>query len=235
MIVRCFRDDAAVAEAAAEHIANAAARTISDRRIFRIALAGGGTPKLAYGRLAQRRDVDWSSVDIFFGDERCVAPDDDASNFKMANEALLSHVSIAAERVHRIQGELGPREAARRYEIELGQQPLHLVLLGMGTDGHTASLFPGDMVGGEHRVVAAKGPPPHVERVTLSFRALREAEALLFLVTGAAKAEMLAKVIREAASEGAYLPAAKASARDSAHWFVDTAAAAQLPPSVLSK
>src|SRR5262245_64404694 len=108
---------------------------------MQIALAGGSTPRRAY-ELAVERQPDWSRAGVWFGDERCVAPDDDRSNYRMAREALLDRVTVAPAGVHRIQGELDPQQAAAAYEEELGDQALDFVLLGLGPDGHTASLFP---------------------------------------------------------------------------------------------
>lgn len=230
MIVRRFGDEAAAAEGTALRIAEAARAAISASGVFRIALAGGSTPQLSYRRLREHA-IDWSHVEVFFGDERAVAPDDDASNYRMVAEALLAHVPVPAGHVHRIRGELGADEAARRYELELGDRPLDLVLLGMGADGHTASLFPGSVPDDEpRRVVATKGPPPHVARITLTLRALREAKCAVFLVTGSAKARCLAEVLAGARSGSSALPAARVRARSPVEWLVDEAAASELPP-----
>lgn len=229
MIVRRFRDEAAVADAAARRFEEAAATAIAARGTFRVALAGGGTPKLAYERL-RTLPVDWAHVETFFGDERAVPPTDGASNYKMASDALLAHVPIPAANVHRIRGELGAAEAARRYALDLGEAPLDLVLLGMGADGHTASLFPGGVPPDEPRRVApAEGPPPHRQRITLTLRALRESGSAVFLVTGIAKAHRLAEVLAQARSGEATLPAAGVCSGTPVEWLVDDAAASELP------
>jgi 6-phosphogluconolactonase len=154
-----------------------------------VALTGGSTPRAAYERVAGMRP-DWSGVDIWFTDERCVPPDHEHSNFGMAERALLSKIEGAT--VHRIRGELGPAEAAEEYERELGDTRLDLVLLGLGPDGHTASLFPQapTLRERERRVVAAEpGLDPFVPRVTMTIPTLSAASTIVFLVTGAEKAE----------------------------------------------
>ena len=161
--------DEAAAEAGARLTAMATAGT-------QIALAGGSTPRRAY-ELAVNRQPDWGRAGVWFGDERCVPPDDDRSNYQMAREALLDRVT-APPTVHRIQGELDPEAAATAYEEELGSQALDFVLLGLGPDGHTASLFPDSPALDEQDrwVVAAEpGLDPFVPRVTLTLPALARA------------------------------------------------------------
>jgi hypothetical protein len=145
-----FDDEEAAAAACADRLAEAAHAGLE------IALTGGSTPRLAY-ELAALREQDWSRAGAWWGDERCVPPDDDRSNYGMAREALLDRVS-RPPRVHRIRGELDPTEAAGEYERELGDTRLDLVLLGLGPDGHVASLFPGapTLRERERRVVAAE-------------------------------------------------------------------------------
>ncbi len=198
-------DPSAVAEAAAQIVVEAAAAT---EHLF-LALAGGSTPKAAYLRLSGplAGKVDWSRVSIFFGDERCVPPDHPDSNFAMAKEALLDPLAAAGHSprsIARIEGELDPDEAARRYVEKLAALPqmsypggttpvLGLVLLGMGTDGHTASLFPGSSALAERRapVAATFVPRLKVHRVTLTYPCLNAARRVVVLVTGAEKADAL--------------------------------------------
>lgn len=155
-----------------------------------IALAGGATPRRAY-ELAAAIQPDWSRASVWWGDERCVPPEDRRSNFLLAREALLSRLRGRPE-VHRIHGELGPEAAADEYDRELEGVTLGLVLLGLGPDGHTASLFPNSpaLAVQDRRAVAADAAlEPLVPRVTLTLPALAAAQEILFLVTGAEKGD----------------------------------------------
>jgi 6-phosphogluconolactonase len=162
-----------------------------------VCLTGGSTPRRAYERVADERP-DWSGVDVWFTDERCVPPDHEHSNFRMAFEALLSRVSGAA--VHRMKGELGPERGATEYERELeaaGRPAFDLILLGLGPDVHTCSLFPGDDALGEReRPVAGVETPgmaPLVARITLTLPAVNASRRKVFLVTGEDKADAVAR------------------------------------------
>jgi 6-phosphogluconolactonase len=160
-----------------------------------IAFTGGSTPRIAYERAAALQP-DWGAVSVWWGDERCVPPDDDRSNFRLADEALLSHLEAAPRQTHRIRGELPPEDAAAELDAALAGVTLDLVLLGMGPDGHVASLFPGtpQLTVEDRRAVS--GPPgldPFVERVTMTMPMLRGARRIVLLVTGEAKAEPIAR------------------------------------------
>lgn len=165
-----------------------------------IALSGGSTPKRAY-ELAAAMPVDWAGATLWFGDDRCVPPDHEHSNYRMVREALLDRVDPGPE-VHRIQGELGPHEAADRYELKLrdafggGTARLDLALMGLGPDLHTASLFPGKPAVAETERLAVgveeAGMEPYVPRVTLTLPLFNAASEVVFLVTGADKAEAVA-------------------------------------------
>ena len=183
----------------AEEVAAAAADVLAAAR-GHVALAGGSSPRRAYGLAAQGRD-DWSGTTLWFGDERCVPPDDEHSNFRMVKTALLDELAAPPE-VVRIEGELGAEAAAGAYETELrsrlGNAPrLDLVLLGLGPDAHTASLFPGKPAAQEARRLAAPVPeagmPPQVPRVTLTLPVLNAARAVVFLVAGADKQQAMAR------------------------------------------
>jgi 6-phosphogluconolactonase len=179
-----FDDEEAAAAACADRLVEAA------RAGLEIALTGGSTPRRAY-ELAAQREQDWSRAGAWWGDERCVPPDDDRSNYRMAREALLDRVSHPP-RVHRIRGELRPAEAADEYERELDETQLDLLLLGLGPDGHVASLFPSAPTLEERtrRAVAAEaGHEPFVPRVTLTLPVLCSGRSVLFLVTGESKAD----------------------------------------------
>lgn len=179
-----------------------------------VALAGGSSPRAAYERLATM-DVEWSRATLWFGDERCVSPDDRRSNFGMVRSALLDRLTGAQPDVRRIEGERGPDRAAAAYERELlaafaGQPPVFdLVLLGIGADGHCASLFPRQPALEERARlvvgVARPGLAPWVPRVTMTLPLINAAREVLFLVTGAEKARAVARLIAEPAGRG--LPA----------------------------
>jgi 6-phosphogluconolactonase len=163
-----------------------------------VTLTGGSTPRAAYERVAELRP-DWSGVQVWFSDERCVAPDHEHSNFRMADQALLSKVEGAT--VHRMRGELGPEDGAAAYQNELaefGPEAVDLTLLGLGPDAHIASLFPGDDALGERerRVVGVPTPgmAPLVPRITLTLPVVNSSTQIVFLVTGEDKAEAVARV-----------------------------------------
>lgn len=183
-------------EAAAELLARHAAAG------GHVALTGGSTPRAAYERAAAM-DLDWGGATLWFGDERCVGPDDERSNYGMAKAALLDRISGPAPDVHRIAGELGPDRGADDYEAQLhgafgdGTPSLHLVLLGLGPDGHCASLFPGRPEVGESRRhvvgVPEAGLEPFVPRVSFTLPLINAAREVVFLVSGAGKAEAAAR------------------------------------------
>jgi 6-phosphogluconolactonase len=164
-----------------------------------VAITGGSTPKVAYERAADMRE-DWSGVDFWFTDERCVPPEHEHSNFGMADRALLSRAEGAT--VHRMRGELGPEDGAAAYENELGEfgpETLDLILLGVGPDAHICSLFPGDEALGERerRVVGVETPgmAPLVARITLTLPVVNSSGRIVFLVTGEGKAEAIQRVL----------------------------------------
>jgi 6-phosphogluconolactonase len=176
-----------------------------------IVLTGGSTPRSAYEQAAERPEV-WEGATLWFGDERCVPPDDERSNFGMANEALIAHVRSRA--VHRIQGELGHSEAADAYEHELreaGPPTFELLLLGLGPDGHLASLFPGQETLSERsRLVVGvpeAGLEPFVPRVSLTLPALASAKRIVFLVSGESKASAVAAAFGPDAKPDPSVPA----------------------------
>ena len=245
MTVRVVSDPDALARALADLIATKATAAIASRGQFTLALAGGNTPKAAYGLLAGEdfaRRIDWSRVLLFWGDERCVPPDDPLSNYRMVREVLIERVPIPPANVHRIRGEVDPRDAAADYEALLrgllGVDPtadapgqsVDLVLLGLGEDGHTASLFPNQRAARASRrwVVAEYVPAVTMWRVTLAPVVLNSAADVVFTVAGAGKARVLQQVL-----EGPYqpdrLPAQLVRpSRGGLTWLVDRAAAAQV-------
>jgi 6-phosphogluconolactonase len=203
-----------------------------------IALAGGSTPRAAYMRAAGA-EIDWSRAVLWFGDERCVPPDHEHSNYRMVRESLLDRILGEPPVVRRIEGELGPREAAERYEAELrsafgaGLPELDLVLLGLGPDAHTASLFPGAPALDERERLAVgvetPGMAPIVPRATLTLPVLNRARRVVFLVAGEDKAEAVARTFGRAPDPGA--PASLVWPESgSLELLVDPAAASTLEP-----
>jgi 6-phosphogluconolactonase len=193
--VRTFRepDPAAAARLAAEQLAGAIADALAQRGAAHVALSGGGTPKPAY-ELLGALVPDWSAVQIWFADERCVGPDDPESNARLVRESL----DAPGATVHRMRGELGPHDGAAAYERDLADVVLDVVLLGMGPDGHTASLFPDNpaLEAGGLRAVGVHGAPkPPPERISLTRETLDGARRLILLVTGADKAPALAAAL----------------------------------------
>jgi 6-phosphogluconolactonase len=202
--IKVLPDAAEIAYQAAERIVAAANRAAAEGRRFSLALAGGSTPKALYELLATnpyKSRVDWPGVEVFFGDERTVPPDHPDSNYRMAREALLSKVPIPGDNVYRMAGEIDPDEAAKRYgemlKEKFGDGGLDMVLLGMGDDGHTASLFPDTEALNEtkHRAVANFVPKLNTWRITLSAPFINRARDVLFLVGGAGKAQRLKEVL----------------------------------------
>lgn len=217
-IVVC-EDAEAAARAAAEELARAA------REGLHVALAGGSTPRRAY-ELAAGLQPDWSRADIWFGDERCVPPGDERSNFRLARESLLDRLEQPPRAIHRIAGEAGAEEAAARYDRELRDVELGLVLLGIGTDGHTASLFPNAPELHERDRLAVAVQRPDVGRVTLTLPVLRAAQTIVFLAPGADKAAAVASAF--AAAPGDDTPASLVRGATRTVSIVDTASAAGL-------
>ena len=152
-----------------------------------IVLSGGSTPRPAY-EAAARLEPDWSRVEVWWADERCVPPDDERSNYRLARESLLDRLDKPPLAVHRVRGEQPPEEAADRYEAELEGVVFDLVLLGIGADGHTASLFPNDPALDELRRRAVAVPRADIERVTVTAPQLNASDTIVFLVTGEEKA-----------------------------------------------
>jgi 6-phosphogluconolactonase len=237
------RDAADVSRRAADLFLRLAREADARYRAFTVALSGGSTPKGLYARLAQepyRTEVPWNLIHVFWGDERCVPPDHADSNYKLAYDALLSQVALPETNIHRVPTDTGDcAQAAADYAQELvtffgleGRALPHfdLLLLGVGDDGHTASLFPGQPALDEREALVVASPPgrlpPPVDRVTLTLPVLNAARHVVFLATGAGKREIVARILagRDAA-EGDLLPAQRVRPADGAlTWIVDQAA-----------
>jgi 6-phosphogluconolactonase len=241
--IRVLPDPAVLADVAARQIVERAQAAIDARGVFSIALSGGSTPRDLHRHLASSPladQVDWAHVHVFFGDERCVSPDDEQSNYRMADDTLLSRVPIPRAQVHRMRGEVPPAHAADEYESQLraffGDDPprLDVILLGMGDNGHTASLFPGlSAVHEQRRWVAAEYVPEvGMSRITLTPAVLNLGREVFFLVAGDAKASMLKQVL-----EGPFQPEQRPAqivrpSPGEVIWLVDAAAAAKLSPPI---
>jgi 6-phosphogluconolactonase len=238
--ITVFPDNRSFVDGSAAFIASIAAEAIAERGRCVIALAGGSTPRPIYARLAvadHAPQIEWSGVHVFFGDERCVPPDDPQSNYRMAREALLDHVPLPQANVHRMRGEDDPALAALAYELDVQRlfrsaatPRFDLICLGMGDNGHTASLFPGTAA---LREQARWVLPQYVEvmhswRLTLTVPLINAARHVAFLVEGAAKAETLWRVL-EGPYEPDVLPAQLIQPIDGQlHWVVDASAATRL-------
>ena len=224
------KDAGALAARAAEIIAG---RVKTAKWPYRIVLSGGSTPRATYQRLAERKDLDWSCAELFFGDERFVPPDHPDSNYRMVRESLLVGGTVMPRKLLAIPTDGTPQSAADRYDEILRQQygagslepgvPLfHLTLLGLGDDGHTASLLPGQPVLKERTRWAAVVPEGREnQRITLTYPALNSSALILFLVSGAAKRDALAQ------ARGGALPAGALRPQGEVLWLVDEAAAGE--------
>jgi len=235
--LRVFETPQDLAEGVADAFATLAQDAIGKRGSFAVALAGGTTPKAAYallGREPYASQIDWPHVQIFFGDERCVSPDDAESNYNMARTAFLSSVRVPADNVHRMHGEDDPAQAARDYAetlIEfLGPDTrFDLLMLGMGPDGHTASLFPGsDPRTDEAQLVRAVWVQKmQTHRITLTPAVINRARHVIIATEGAAKAQML-HTVRGSEYDPVRYPVQIVKPDDGVlEWFVDRAAASK--------
>ena len=213
------RDPDAAAAAAARVLAEAAANG------EHIALSGGSTPRPAYERAAEL-ERDWTRAHLWWGDERCVPADDERSNFRLARESLLDRLAAPPAAVHRIRGELGPQAAADDYERELAGATLGVVLLGLGSDGHTASLFPHAPALSELGRLAVAITDQPLARVSLTLLALRQAATIVFLVVGGDKAAAARRAFAGAADPAT--PASLVRAKGRTLAILDDAAAALL-------
>ncbi|MFZ5774776.1 MAG: 6-phosphogluconolactonase [Thermodesulfobacteriota bacterium] len=227
--IRHFASLAELSEAAAEMVLAAGQAAVAARGRFALVLAGGATPATLYRLLAAppfAARMPWDKTLFFWGDERCVPPEHPDSNFRIARETLLAASPIPANNILRIHGELAdPREAASQYETtiraRLGNAPFDLVLLGMGTDGHVASLFPGSPLLGESlRLVGVMMEPqgvPPLPRVTLTLAGLNQSRAMLVLISGEEKRRMLQKIMAQGPASPS--PAARLDPREQLVWL----------------
>lgn len=191
-----YPDSALLQERAAQAIVRASAQAIAERGVFHIVLAGGNTPRAVYERL-RAIQTDWTAWHVWFGDERCLPPEDPERNSEMAASAWLRHVPVPAGQIHAIPAEKGAEQGAKEYAQSLSEVDMFdLVLLGLGEDGHTASLFPGRDWGCQPGAPAAlavhDAPKPPPDRVSMSAWRLSRARQVMYLVTGASKKQAVA-------------------------------------------
>ncbi len=237
-VILCRNADDLCRRAAAEFV-RLAKKSRHDRGRFAVALSGGSTPRALYSLLATpeyKEQIFWPQVHLFWGDERCVPPDHADSNYRMAREALLSMIQIPETNVHRMAGEKEPRVAAAEYERRLIQffqlfddalPRFDLIFLGLGEDGHTASLFPGsDALKETKRLVAATYVEKlNAHRLTLTLPVLNHGAAVLFLITGAGKAAVVNQILKGDAERSRF-PAAQVEPADGRlAWFITQDAA----------
>jgi 6-phosphogluconolactonase len=213
---------------------------INEQEKFTIALSGGSTPAVLFRLLADeyKDKIDWSKMHFFWGDERCVPPEDEQSNFKMANDLLLSKVPVRAAQIYRVRGEAEPAAEAGRYgaairsvvDIQNGLPAFDLIMLGMGSDGHTASIFPDQMELLQDTQICAVAvhPESKQQRVTFTGQLINNAREVAFLVTGDSKKDKIEAIVKQVNDYDAFPAAHIVPAKGTLHWYLDRAAAAGL-------
>ena len=236
MDLKIYKDKQEVAEQFSSYFVD----QLKDKAAFHVALSGGSTPKIVFDVLAEdfSDKVDWSKVHFYWGDERCVSPSDDESNYKMTVEHLFSKINVHEANIHRILGEKDPVNEAMRYgnllEINLDRvddvPQFDLLILGMGDDGHTASIFPHeiDLWDSEEHCVVATHPDSGQKRVSINGKVINTSKEVAFLVTGASKAEKVEAVIEKTEGSDAYPASLVNPISGNLVWFLDEEAAAKL-------
>lgn len=236
MDLKIFKDKQEVAEQFSIYFVD----KLKGKDRFYVALSGGSTPKIVFDVLAERfaDQVDWSKVHFYWGDERCVPPTDDQSNYKMTVEHLFSKIEVPQGNINRIMGEKDPEGEAMRYanllEIDTdrveGIPQLDLVILGMGDDGHTASIFPHEIElwDSEDHCVVATHPESGQKRVSINGKVINTAKEVAFLVTGASKADKVQAVIEQTKGHGKYPASLVNPSSGKLTWFLDGEAASKL-------
>jgi len=238
--IEVLSDLEALSLRAASIFVSASKNSIAAKKRFAVAISGGSTPRRLYtllGSEVYRDQVDWQHVHFFWADERCVPKDDEASNFRTAFETLLSKIALSQKNIHRIKGEEAPDKAARDYEEEIrgffgrSERPgFDLIILGMGEDGHTASLFPGSK-SLEERVglaVPVYFEKPGKNRITLTLAVLNNADQILFLVAGSSKAAVLSEILGEGEKKKRFPAGLVRPAHGNMTWLIDQEAAGKL-------
>jgi 6-phosphogluconolactonase len=226
-------DALSLSHAVANLIVTESNKAVQQKGYFSIALSGGSTPKLLFQLLAQppyKNNIPWKKIIIAFGDERFVAPTSEESNFKMAKDALLNHVPVAAKNILGIKTvKVTPAQSALLYETEIkkhvsSKHPFDLVLLGIGEEGHTASIFPGSplLTNKKDWIKNVWVKEKQMDRISFTMPFINHAKNIAFLVSGKSKAPIVKKIFSKS---GASLPAAMAKAKENTWWFLDEAAA----------
>jgi 6-phosphogluconolactonase len=227
-----------VGHGVAELVAGLSRSAVTERRLFTVAISGGSLPKIIGPELAAgaiRTQIDWPAWQVFFADERCVPLDDPESNFRLAREQLFERVPIPSSQIHPINDSLPAAAAAEAYELVLQElfgpdlwPRFDLILLGMGPDGHIASLFPDHALLSEHKrwvAAIANSPKPPPSRITLTLPVLNNARSVVFVVTGSGKAEILPRVLK---ADSKYPAGMVSPVEGQVHWFLDQGAASHL-------
>ena len=240
--LKIFPQPKALAKAVTEELQNSSSQAKKAKQRFNLVLAGGSTPRTVYEFLAQsefKNSISWDAIHFFWGDERCVPPDHEDSNYLMARQALLDPLAIHQQNIHRICGENDPSDEASRYAQEIkrhchgasGETPrFDWILLGLGTDGHTASLFPGvkPLEDPSGLCAVAVHPESGQKRITLTNKVLNQAKRVSFIVTGASKAQVVAEILNQSPQYQNYPAAQVHPEQGTLEWFLDAEAASKL-------
>jgi 6-phosphogluconolactonase len=236
MDLRIYNTKEKVARNFAEYLENC----IDNSEELHVALSGGSTPKIVFDELSNtnKYKINWSKVHLYWGDERCVPPTDEQSNYKMTVDHLLEHIDIPAKNIHRVLGENDPKKEALRYgEVLAKNLPLNkevpvfdMVILGMGEDGHTASIFPYeiDLWHSKNTCEVAVHPDSGQKRITITGRVINNSKTVVFLVTGAGKKEKIAKIIHKKGDYQKYPASLVVPQSGNLIWYLDAEAAADL-------
>lgn len=221
----------------AEEFSFKANQIIGSKGNLNVALSGGNTPKLLFEILAAgyKTKIDWSKINFYWVDERCVPPDSAESNFKMTNDELLKKVNVPDMNIHRMRGEVNPETEAESYSVQLSENlpsennipVFDIIFLGMGKDGHTASIFPGqlNLFDVNEACSASENPQTHQKRITLTGKVINNADYIYFLVTGKDKSEVIRKIIERLQDYDLYPAAHVNPVGGSLNWYIDDAAA----------
>lgn len=235
-VIKIYHSSENLAVAAAAEFRQLAESAIARRGQFSVALSGGRTPERFLRQLAEPIDIVWEKVHFFWSDERCVPPDHADSNYGMANRTLFRKIKIPPQNIHRIRGEAEAHAEAKRYEAEIRRQlsvpgnavpEFDLILLGLGMDGHTASLFPGQETPGILDRLCAVGRHPQTGqlRVTITLPLINAAREVLFLIAGESKAEIVARILHRQPESADYPAAQVAPIPGIYFWYLDRASA----------